>query len=97
MTKNEFNEVCKRLGEIDLVYEIMALFAVETALRIDAIMKIDENDFNGYFKVAQSQSKKISREYLVKYNKVFATNVIRVLWNNENEIFNKVHKKQQCD
>lgn len=61
LTKNEFNEVCKRLGEIDLVYEIMALFAVETALRIDAIMKIDENDFNGYFKVAQSQSKKISR------------------------------------
>lgn len=70
LTKNEFNEVCKRLGEIDLVYEIMALFAVETALRIDAIMKIDENDFNGYFKVAQSQSKKISREYLAKYNKV---------------------------
>ena len=70
LTKNEFNEVCKRLAEIDLVYEIMALFAVETALRIDAIMKIDENDFNGYFKVAQSQSKKISREYLAKYNKV---------------------------
>ena len=37
LTKNEFNEVCKRLAEIDLVYEIMALFAVETALRIDAM------------------------------------------------------------
>lgn len=70
LTKQEFNEVCRRLGEIDLVYEIMALFAVETALRIDAIMKIDENEFNGYFKVAHSQSKKVSREYLAKYNKV---------------------------
>ncbi len=68
----------------------MALFAVETALRIDAIMKIDENDFNGYFKVAQSQSKKISREYLAKYNKVLCTEMsLEFFWNNENEIFNK--------
>lgn len=69
LSKNEFNMVCKKLREIDLVYEIMALFAVETALRIDAIMKIDESEFNGYFNVAQSRSKKTAREYLAKYNK----------------------------
>lgn len=69
LTKDEFNIVCKRLAKIDVVYEIMALFAVETALRIDAIMKIDESEFNGYFSAAQSKSKKVAREYQAKYNK----------------------------
>lgn len=69
LSKNEFNMVCKKLREIDLVYEVMALFAVETALRIDAIMKIDESEFNGYFNVIQSKSKKMSREYTAKYDK----------------------------
>lgn len=70
LTKEEFNVLRERLRNIDLVYEVMAIFAVETALRIEAIFKVNENDFKGYFlSTAISKQKRIERPYIAKYDK----------------------------
>jgi integrase len=70
LTKKEFDVLRERLRNIDLVYEVMAVFAVETALRIEAIFKVKEDDFKGYFlSTAISKQKIIERPYIAKYDK----------------------------
>lgn len=70
LTKEEFNVLRTRLRNIDLVYEVMAVFAVETALRVEAIFKVNEDDFKGYFlSTAISKQKRIERSYVAKYDK----------------------------
>ncbi|RDX35466.1 site-specific integrase [Arcobacter sp. HD9-500m-PIT-SAG03] len=70
LTKQEFDVLRERLRNIDLVYEVMAMFAVETALRIAAIFEVKVEDFNGHFmSTAIAKQKKIERPYIAKYDK----------------------------
>lgn len=70
LSKIEFDVLRERLRNIDLVYEVMAIFAVETALRIGAIFEVKESDFNGYFlSTAISKQRRIERPYVAKYDK----------------------------
>lgn len=70
LTKAEIDVLRERLRNIDLIYEVMVIFAVETALRIEAIFQVKESDFKGYFmSVAISKQKRVERPYIAKYDK----------------------------
>lgn len=66
---DEFNALLIELEKIDLVYCIMAIYAVKTALRIGALFEIKESDFDNFFKIIKSKSKTIQKEYTAKYDK----------------------------
>jgi len=49
LTKSEFLHFRKHLRKIDIVYELIAVFLVETGLRITAALEIADSTFEGYF------------------------------------------------
>lgn len=75
LSLNEFNILISKLEEIDLVYAMMALYAVKTALRIGALMEIKESDFDDYFRIISSQTTSVQRIYTAKYDKKLTYNL----------------------
>jgi len=50
INKSEFEAFRSQLRIIDIVYEMMAVFMVETGLRIDAVMKVDHMEFQNWLR-----------------------------------------------
>lgn len=66
---DEFNALLIKLEEIDLVYVMMAIYAVKTALRIEALLKVKESDFDDFFKIIHSKTTSIQKRYIAKFDK----------------------------
>lgn len=49
ITRSEFEKFFHELHEIDIVYALIALFMVETGLRIDAVLSIEATAYKSYF------------------------------------------------
>jgi integrase len=54
LSRTEFSKLRQHLRNIDIVYELFALFMVETGLRITAAVEAKEEDFKGVFKLFSS-------------------------------------------
>lgn len=69
LTRREFSILRKHLRDIDVVYEMLALFMVETGLRITAALEAVEDDFKGLLKLYASGKTldcNIERKYIGK-------------------------------
>jgi integrase len=51
LSRTEFAKLRQHLKNIDVVYEMLAVFMVETGLRIDAALNAPESDFKGLLKL----------------------------------------------
>jgi len=51
LSKMEFSKLSVHLFRIDIVYQMIALYMVETGLRVDAVLKVSKEDVNGVFKL----------------------------------------------
>ncbi len=54
LSKIEFNKLRQHLKNIDIIYEMLAVFMVETGLRIEACLNAKESDFKGLLKLYSS-------------------------------------------
>lgn len=69
ISRTEFSKLRQRLRNIDITYEILALFMVETGLRLSASLEVTKDDFEGWFKLTSSgknQNDTTKRNYLSK-------------------------------
>jgi integrase len=69
LSRTEFSILRKHLRDIDIVYEMLALFMVETGLRITAALEVKEEDFKGLFKLyasGKTLNDVIERKYIAK-------------------------------
>ncbi|MCT7535959.1 site-specific integrase [Aliarcobacter cryaerophilus] len=54
LSRTEFSKLRQHLNNLDIVYEIIAIFMVETGLRVDAALNAPESDFKDLFKLIGS-------------------------------------------
>lgn len=68
LSRTEFSKLIQHFRNIDIVYELLAVFMVETGLRITAAVKTEE-DFKGVFKLlssGKSLNDVVKRSYIPK-------------------------------
>ena len=69
LSRTEFSKLIQHFRNIDIVYELLAVFMVETGLRITAAMEATEEDFKGVFKLlssGKSLNDVVKRSYIPK-------------------------------
>lgn len=69
LSRTEFAKLRQHLRNIDIVYEILAIFMVETGLRINAALSAPETDFKGFLKLYASGkgiNDVVKRSYIAK-------------------------------
>jgi integrase len=69
LSKIEFARLRQHLRDIDVVYEMIALFMVETGLRISAALEAKESDFEGLIQLMSSGktfNDVVKRDYIAK-------------------------------
>lgn len=69
LSRKEFSILKKHLRSIDIVYEVLAIFMVETGLRITAALEAEESDFKGLLKLyvnGKGLNDTVKRNYIPK-------------------------------
>ena len=69
LSRTEFSKLRQHLRNIDIAYEMLAVFMVETGLRINAALETVEDDFKGLLKIYASGkgiNDTIKRSYIAK-------------------------------
>ena len=69
LSRTEFSKLRIHLRKIDIVYELLAVFMVETGLRITAALEAKEDDFKGVFKLfsnGKGMNDTVKRNYIPK-------------------------------
>ncbi len=69
LTRTEFAKLSQHLKNIDLVFELLAVFMVETGLRITAVLDAKKEDFQSFFKLLSSGKELndvVKRNYIPK-------------------------------
>ncbi|MGJ0299903.1 tyrosine-type recombinase/integrase [Aliarcobacter cryaerophilus] len=69
LSRTEFSKLRQHLKNIDIVYEMIAIFMVETGLRIDAALHSPERDFKDLFKLltnGKNMNDVVRRTYIAK-------------------------------
>ncbi len=84
LSRTEFSKLRQHLRNIDVVYEMIALFMVETGLRITAALEVTEKDFQGILPLHSSGktlNDTIDREYIAKGDiKKYYDLPLRTIW-----------------